>query len=272
MPFETLIDAAALAAFKGGDLRIVDCRAVLGDPAAGRAAYDAGHIPGAVHADLETDLSGPRRPGTGRHPLPDPDRLAAKFGAWGIDERTQIVAYDALSGAFAARLWWLARWLGHEVVAVLDGGFADWQRHGLPVTPTPMRPEPKVFRRRPALTREVDANRVLDPAAALLDARAEARYRGETEPIDPVAGHIPGAQCVPFEGNLDANGRFLPAAVLRARFAAVGAETRPVICYCGSGVTACHNVLALKIAGFDEPSLYAGSWSEWITDPTRPIA
>jgi thiosulfate/3-mercaptopyruvate sulfurtransferase len=275
MPYETLIETDALAIrFEDSSVRVVDCRAVLGDVDAGRQAYEAGHIPGAVHADLERDLSGPIQPGiTGRHPLPHPDRLAETLGRWGVDDGTQLIAYDAGSGAFAARLWWLARWLGHSAVAVLNGGFEAWSRAGYPTSREPARALPRRFVRRAPLTRLVDASAVLErKAGALLDARAEARYRGITEPIDKVAGHIPGALCAPFEGNLGTDGRFRPAAELEARFASLGVGKALVTCYCGSGVTACHNVLALRIAGFPEPALYPGSWSEWITDPARPIA
>ena len=274
MPYETLIEVDALAArLDDPAFRIVDCRATLGDPDAGRRAFEKAHIPGAVHADLERTLSGAVIPGvTGRHPLPEPDVLASAFGRWGIDASTQIVAYDAGSGAFAARLWWLARWLGHAAVAVLNGGFERWTRVRQPTTPTVIAPAQRVFLRRPPLTRVVTADTVLAPHSVLLDARAEPRYRGVAEPIDKVAGHIPGAKCAPFEANLAADGGFLSKALLRERFSALGAAEGPVTCYCGSGVTACHNVLALRIAGLGEAALYPGSWSEWITDPARPIA
>ena len=272
---DTLIEAETLLAQHGSTRYcIVDCRASLGDPAAGRRAWEAGHIPGAVHADLETDLSGPVNRGkTGRHPLPDPAILGATLGRWGLDGEMQLIAYDDNGGAFAARLWWLARWLGHRAVAVLNGGLATWREAGGALSTASVLPDPKRFVRGPALTRTVDAADMLHLAdTALLDARAEARYAGRSEPIDPVAGHIPGAICASFEGNLDTNGRFLPAAALRARFLDLLAGRGGAACYCGSGVTACHNVLALNIAGFPEPALYAGSWSEWITDPRRPIA
>jgi len=274
MGFETLISVADVAALARSRLRIVDCRAALGDPDAGRRAFDAGHIPGAVHADLERTLSGPVVPGvTGRHPLPQRTVLADWFAANGIGNETQVVAYDADNGAFAARLWWLARWLGHRAVAVLDGGIAAWQSAGAPIERAGVAPPAARFEIRPALTRTIDADAILRRSAnvRLVDARARPRYRGDEEPIDRVAGHIPGAVNLPFDGNLR-DGRFAAPAALARRFASVCEGDAEVVCYCGSGVTACHDLLALRHAGLPEGILYAGSWSEWIQDPSRPIA
>lgn len=264
--YAELIDVESMRRLDGG-LRIFDCRADLGDPDGGRRAYCGGHIPGALHADLDRDLAA--APGAGgRHPLPDRAGLAARFAAWGANAGDQLVFYDDAGGAFAARGWWLARWCGHAAAALLDGGLDAWP--GALTTRVPV-PKPGEFPLRPALTRTVSAAEIVDRAGAfsLIDARAQRRFDGLEEPIDSVAGHIPGAHCRPFQDNLDARACFRPAARLRERFA--GLAENPV-CYCGSGVTAAHNVLAMRVAGFDEPALYPGSWSEWITDPERPIA
>ncbi|TLX59564.1 sulfurtransferase [Stutzerimonas nosocomialis] len=261
-------------------LVILDCRFALDDPDYGRRSHAQGHIPGAVFADLEQDLSAPVKPGiTGRHPLPDPHALQATLRRWGIDQDSQIVFYDDGPGAFAARAWWLLLWLGkRDGLYLLDGGFKAWCEAGLPVdaqTPEPGagqftgRPDPDLLIDADTLARRLD-----DQQLALLDARALPRYLGEVEPIDPVAGHIPGASCMPFTDNLDANGRFLPPERLRQRFEAVLADkpAQQTVVYCGSGVTACHNAFAISLAGLGLPRLYAGSWSEWITNPQRPIA
>ena len=259
------------------DWCVVDCRHDLTDFAAGFRAYRAGHIPGATFAHIEEDLSGEITPATGRHPLPVQDHLVTIFREWGIGNGTQIVAYDAQGGQFAGRLWWLARWLGHDKVALLDGGWQAW----LAATDwssieEPERPEGD-FMAKESLVAVVAAERVLqaqdDPAALLLDARAPERYEGRVEPIDPVAGHIPGARNRFWQSNL-ADGRFKSPAQLRAEFDALLAGRTPaqVIHHCGSGVTAAHNVLAMQIAGLPGAALYAGSWSEWIRDPSRPVA
>jgi thiosulfate/3-mercaptopyruvate sulfurtransferase len=273
--FDSLIDSKVL--FEQLENRgwcLIDCRASLTDPVAGSTAYAAGHIPGALFADLATDLSGPLIAGvTGRHPLPDPHTLAATFGRWGVDARTQVVAYDAGNGAYAARAWWLFRWLGHSAVAVLNGGLAAWQGEGYPLRSIAEHRATTTFPVRATLTRVVSVAEVIDRGASmdLVDARAEARFRGEVEPIDPVAGHIPGARCLPFEGNLGSDGRFASPEVLRQRFEAGLAANQELVCYCGSGVTACHNILAMRYAGLPEATLYAGSFSEWIRDPARPV-
>ena len=275
MPFMTLIDPDALRPHLGDDTwALVDCRFALDDPARGRRAYQAGHIPGAVYAHLDDDLSGPVEPGvTGRHPLPDPETFAERLGRWGIDNETQVVAYDDAGGAIAARLWWMLRWLGHQAVAVLDGGFQRWQARGYPISMHPPEPEPRLFvpHPRPELLADADDAAGAVPERILLDARDAARYRGAVEPIDPVAGHIPGAVNAPFKENLDADGCFLPPDALRERFDRLldGRDAVEAICYCGSGVTAAHNLLAMRHAGLGDARLYAGSWSHWITDEAR---
>lgn len=254
---------------------IVDCRASLQDVGAGRAAFDKAHLPGARFADLLADLSGPIVPGqTGRHPLPSVDTFVATARAWGISAASQVVVYDDAGGAFAARLWWMLRWLGHDAVAVLDGGFSAWVAEGRPVTDAVVRVEPGDFTAKPRRELLVTARELESPQSLmrkLFDARAPERFRGDVEPIDPVAGHIPGAVNLPFAENLK-DGHFRAPAELRERFAAAldGTSPEDAIVYCGSGVTACHDVLAFAHAGLPLPRLYAGSWSEWITDPAHP--
>ncbi len=262
----TLISAEALSRHLD-EVRLLDCRARLGAPDYGPRAYAEGHVPGAVYASLDDDFAAPPGAG-GRHPLPDPNRLQSRFRAWGVNDDTQLVAYDDAGGAFAARAWWCARWLGHEAVAVLDGGLDAWVGDLSSDQPVPA---PGNFSIRPSLTRTVDANTLLALLGdrTLVDARSRARFDGLEEPIDPVAGHIPGAVCLPFQENLGADGRFRAPDELARRFEALA---DPIVCYCGSGVTAAHNVLALRIAGRTEPILYPGSWSEWILDPARPRA
>jgi thiosulfate/3-mercaptopyruvate sulfurtransferase len=259
------------------ELRVVDCRASLQNVAAGREAYAKSHLPGASFADLLDDLSGPIKPGvTGRHPLPAVDTFVSKLRAWGIGAASQVVAYDDAGGAFAARLWWLLRWLGHDAVAVLDGGFPAWTAESRPVTSDLVVQAPGDFvpqRRSELLVRVEELAAPVSMTRKLFDARAPERYRGDVEPIDPIAGHIPGAENLPFADNLS-NGRFRAPAELRQRFAAAldGASPERAIVYCGSGVTACHDVLAFAHAGLPLPRLYAGSWSEWITEPSRGVA
>ena len=257
---------------------VVDCRFSLDDTEAGRRAYRAAHIPGAVYAHLDEDLSGPILPGrTSRHPLPGVEEFAQRLSAWGIGPETQVVAYDDRGGAIAARLWWMLRWLGHDRVAVLDGGWTAWQAAGYPVQAGVEQRSPARFRPRPRPELLVQVEEVLAkleaPDLLLVDSRAPERYRGEVEPLDPVAGHIPGAVNRPFARNLAPDQRFLPREELRARFQELLAQRAPeqVAFYCGSGVTAAHNVLAMVHAGLGFPRLYAGSWSEWITDPRRPV-
>lgn len=281
MPYRTLIEPSQLEGHLGDpDWVVVDCRFSLAEPDRGRASYDQSHIPGAVYAHLDEDLSSPVVPGrTGRHPLPDPEAMAARLGEWGIGPGVQVVAYDDSKGGIAVRLWWILGWLGHDDVAVLNGGWPAWEAQGLPTRAgqePPPAPRRFVAAPRPERTATVAdvAAAGGDPGTALIDARAAPRYRGEEEPIDPVAGHIPGAVSAPWADNVDAEGRFRSPDELRARFAPLleGREPGRAICYCGSGVTANHDVLAMVHAGLARPRLYPGSWSEWITDPSRPVA
>ena len=263
---------------EAADLRIVDVRWYLDPRKIGREAYLAGHIPGAVFLDVGADLSAPgggRGLPAGRHPWPSEEQVSRVIGAAGIGRGTRVVAYDDQSGAVAARLWFLLRACGHDAVGVLDGGITKWEAEGRPVETGTVTPPPVLFtaRLRAGWVVRRDEMTGLDPSTLVIDARAGERYRGETEPIDPRAGHIPGAVNVPFTGNLtsDAIPVFRPADELRARFAAVGADRNVPIVYCGSGVTACHDLLALHAASL-RGRLYGGSWSEWSSDPSLPIA
>jgi thiosulfate/3-mercaptopyruvate sulfurtransferase len=275
---DTLIEPAELAAcLTDPDLAVVDCRHDLLRPDWGAQAYAESHIAGALFAHLDRDLSGPTTPQTGRHPLPDIERFAETLSQWGIDDRVQVVAYDQGNGALAARLWWMLRWIGHTRVAVLNGGLAAWQAAGLPLTKEPGRRERRQFVPNPdrsaVLTTEDVVRQLGQRSITLIDARAADRFAGENETIDPVAGHVPGARNHPFSRNLDAQGRFLAPEELRKRWQQTLQNSSPAnaVSMCGSGVTACHNLLALQIAGLPEARLYAGSWSEWIRDPNRPI-
>lgn len=278
MPHALLVDSATLAEnLADSGWVVVDCRSHPADPAVGRAGYANGHLPGAIFLDIDSDLCGAHTGRNGRHPLPDPDRLSATLGAAGIGSHSQVVVYDDCGGASAARLWWLLRWLGHEAVAVLDGGLPRWVAEGRPVTTaTPLR-APARFEGRPRDDALVDGAFVAASLGTrdvlLVDARAPARYRGDAEPIDPIAGRIPGARNRPLTLNLDEGGVFKAPAALRAEFESVlaGAPPGRVIHYCGSGVGSCHNVLAMEVAGLSGSRLYPGSWSEWIADPSRPI-
>lgn len=280
MTYTTLISTADLAEnHPNSNWAIIDCRFDLGQPDAGRQAYQHSHIPGAVYAHLDADLSGPIIAGqTSRHPLPNIDKLTETLSAWGIDAQTQLVAYDDKGGAIAARLWWMLRWMGHEAVAVLDGGWPRWVRENRPMTSGNESRAARQFVARPQnnLLIEMDAVRAnLNQADfQLFDSRAAARYRGEQEPIDPIAGHIPGAVSCPFAENLSEGGTFLPPDQLRARFERQFGETKATeaVFYCGSGVTAAHNLLAVAHAGLGPARLYAGSWSEWITQADVPVA
>lgn len=261
------------------DTVVVDCRFTLGDPGAGRHAYLAEHLPGARYADLGRDLSGPLVPRrTGRHPLPSKTEAQERMRRLGIDDPSFVVAYDAGPGHMAAaRLWWILQWMGHDSVAVLDGGFDRWRRLGLPLEKSLPDVPPGDIQARfrddlVASMRDVE-RAVQDGGLILVDSRAASRFRGENETIDPVAGHIPGAYSVPFAGNTDASGAFRSPEELRARFRQALPDRPPsdVAFYCGSGVTAAHNVLAFAHAGLGMPRLYPGSWSEWITDPSHPV-
>lgn len=274
----TLITPADLQShYRPENWVIVDCRFDLNDTEAGRRAYESAHIPGAVYAHLDDDLSGAIIPGTtGRHPLPTVEAAADLFSLWGIDEKVQVIAYDDKGGGIASRLWWVLRWLGHDTVAVLDGGWPAWQAANLPLSDRPANVRPRQFTAKPGSMPVANAAQVerfrKDPAFTVVDSRTPERYRGEVEPIDPVAGHIPGAVNLPFPANL-ADGQFLPADQLRARFAE-GLGNQPsdqVVFYCGSGVTACHNLLAYAHAGLGDAVLYPGSWSEWIVGGEREV-
>lgn len=281
MPIAQLISPLDLDRKKNqSGLVILDCRFALEDPDYGQRSYAEGHIAGAAFADLERDLSGPVTKGvTGRHPLPAAADLIERLQAWGVNNDSMVVLYDDGPGTYAARAWWLLAWLGkRDGVFILDGGLKAWHAAGLPLSldaPTTARGK---FSGSPDSSLVLNAEQLLKrldrPQMTLLDARGLPRFRGEVEPIDPVAGHIPGAQCAAFTDNLGADGRFLPAEQLKQRFAEKLADRSPseLVAYCGSGVTACHNLFALCLAGYPLGTLYAGSWSEWITDPQRAIA
>ena len=278
--YKTLIAPAQLAALlDAGNVTLFDCGFVLGDPDAGRNAYLESHLPGARYLHLDHDLAAPPSGTNGRHPLPDPETFAATLRANGVRHGQQVVAYDASGGPYAARLWWLLRWLGHDRVAVLDGGRQAWIEEGRPMESGT---EPAVpagdFTAAPhgdmAITVDAIEANIAAPAFTVLDARSASRFAGEPNPIDPVAGHIPGARNRFYGDNLDAAGRFKPAATLAAEFDAIVGDVAPadLVMQCGSGVTACHNMLALEVAGRGGARLYPGSWSEWISDPARPVA
>ena len=277
--FRTLISTAALAErVAAPDVVIVDLRHDLSRPDAwGEAQYRAAHLLGAVFVHVDRDLSATKTGRNGRHPLPPIEACAALFGRIGIDATKQVVAYDQNSGAYASRLWWMLRWLGHEAVAVLDGGFELWVREGRAVSTDVPRPRAGEFVvRGTAATVDAEAVQANLGTGNLLvvDARSADRFRGDAEPLDPVAGHIPGAVNRPFGSNLGTAGTFRPAADLRAEFDALlgGRAPATVVHQCGSGITACHNVLAMEIAGLTGARLYPGSWSEWCADPARPVA
>lgn len=281
MPWQTLVSAEHLAEhLTDPRLLVFDCRYELARPAAGREAWTRGHLPGAVHVDLHHDLAGPTTPRTGRHPLPDPRDFAARLRAWGVDDDSLLVAYDDSTGMWAARFWWMtAKWLGHRNVAVLDGGMRRWQELGLAVTvdPSPARVAGNftgTVNDRAWVGIDTAQSAALDPAHRVIDARAPERYRGEVEPIDPVAGHVPGAVNHPTAAVAGPDGRLLPAAELRAAFKQTLGTVPPAsaITMCGSGVTACHLLLALERAGLPGARLFVGSWSEWSRDPSRQVA
>lgn len=278
MSYRTLISAETLKRYLDNPQWVlIDARFSLANTEAGAKAYRFGHLPNARYAHLDKDLSAAISKSSGRHPLPDFRVLAHKLGQWGISNNTQVVVYDDASGAFAGRLWWLLRCLGHDAVAVLDGGFTNWQKQGLPVTTQLPVIKPCMFR--PYLDQGVwlNASQVQNHLAkrsiCLIDARTPERFQGLQEPIDPVAGHVPGALNRPFQKNLGKDGLFLSADALKKQFNALIGSTLPeqVVHICGSGVTACHNLLAMEHAGLSGSKLYAGSWSEWIRNKNRAI-
>jgi thiosulfate/3-mercaptopyruvate sulfurtransferase len=271
--YTTTINASALETLldTNASLRIFDCRARLGDPDQGAVLFADGHIAGALRADLDADLAAPPSD-KGRHPLPAFAAWLAQVKQWGLQDHEQVVLYDDMGGQMAARGWWMFRWLGHEATAVLDGGLQQWQRpleSGAPSTPNASDYRPKQPLTRLWQVQDVEHN-LSNPSHQLLDARSAERFRGEQEPIDPVAGHIPSAICLPSTDNLAPSGLFKTAEDLGRRFANI--MSTHTVCYCGSGVTATHNILAMRLAGLAEPVLYADSWSGWITDSHRPIA
>lgn len=279
-PRSNLIDPQELEQHLGSDdVRIVDCRFDLGDVRAGQRAYEAGHIPGAVFADLDADLAAPIRPDTGRHPLPDAMRFAATLGRLGIDDSIDVVVYDGGPGSLAARAWWMLRWMGHERVRLLDGGFQEWTTKGLPVVAGAEHAKYRHFCPHPRegmviSTTELSGDIENIMALNLIDARDAARFRGEIEPIDAVAGHIPGSRNLPFPLSLNETGLWRSRQELESMWSMALGDVRDTewIAMCGSGVTACHLAISAMEAGFREPRLYVGSWSEWIRDPARPVA
>ena len=279
MQFKTIISAQQLNSIIENDsVRVFDCRFSLKDPQGGLKSYQAGHLPGAQFADMDTQLSAPMTQTSGRHPLPEPEKFAEQLQAWGVNNDTQVIAYDDMSGAFAARLWWMMRWLGHDSVAVLDGGLPKWTEAGYALAQESGAFAPGAFKATANMRWLVDIDSVQRRLAAdsitLIDARSADRFTGKDQKTDPVPGHIPGAKNLPFAGNLDQNGLFQNPQAIRARFAAVIQDQSgdKVVNMCGSGVTACHNLLAQAVAGLPPGRLFVGSWSQWIRDPSRPVA
>lgn len=277
MPFTTLIDTRTLAEHLADPLfAVLDCRFKLDEPAWGSAQYEEAHIPGAVYVDLDRDLSGAKTGTNGRHPLPDPSELARTLGRLGIDKSIQVVAYDQDVSMYASRCWWLLRWMGHRQVAVLDGGFANWQAEGRALREGRETRQARTFTGAPSAGSTADAAEVANTlnrrGVRLLDARAPERFRGENETIDKKAGHIPGAANHFYKSNLNDDNTFKPHEELRRQFESSldGVQASDTISYCGSGVTACHNLLAMEHAGLSGAKLYPGSWSEWSSDPSRP--
>jgi thiosulfate/3-mercaptopyruvate sulfurtransferase len=277
----TLISVDALRALRERErVVLLDCGFDLADASAGARAHALGHLPGSFHADLERDLSGPKNGRNGRHPLPAREAFAGAVARWGIEPGVAVVCYDEQGGAYAARAWWMLRWIGHEDVAVLDGGKAAWVAAGgelertLPQPIAAAAPYPIGSASMPTLQADalLEQMRAASPTHTIVDARAGERYRGEVEPLDPVAGHIPGARNRFYKDNLAPDGRFKAAAELRRAFEPLAADPTRVVHQCGSGVTACHNLLAMEHAGLPGSALYPGSWSEWCADPSRPVA
>lgn len=279
MNFTTLISTEALARHLSDPQWVVfDCRFSLADQAAGINSYNQGHIVNARYVHLENDLSSPITETSGRHPLPDFTVLAEKLGSWGLTNSKQAIVYDDAGGAFAGRMWWLLRSVGHTHVAVLDGGINQWQKENRGLTTSPATPDATSYRGYPNNSTWLSVEQLQQQLARetikLIDARTSERYSGKQEPIDAVAGHIPGALNRPFQSNLNSDGLFLNSRMLRQQFLQLLYDTRPenTVHMCGSGVTACHNLLAMEIAGLAGSKLYAGSWSEWIKDSNRPVA
>lgn len=277
-----IVEADELAALiDAHDVVVVDCRFSLADPGAGRAAFAGGHVPSALYAHLDDDLAGPVTDDSGRHPLPTAEAFATRLTDWGISPATQVVAYDDAGGAIASRFWWLLRWLGHEPVAVLNGGLTAWEAAGHPLESGTAASSTRATQAYPAVPNQRMVISTADllgtsigESLCLADARDAQRFRGEVEPLDSVAGHVPGAVNLPFSSLLGADGRLLPATELREAWdrAADGTAAEARVAMCGSGVTACHLALAAVVAGLPMPRLYVGSWSEWIRDPARPVA
>jgi len=277
--FKTLISPAELAPHLADEnWGVIDCRFDLADPAKGEQLYLEAHIPGARYAHLDRDLSGEKTGSNGRHPLPTPEQMRERFGALGIAPGRQVVVYDADTGMHASRLWWMLRFMGHDAVALLDGGYARWTRDGQAARGGREHWPSATFIGAPRTAWRVEADAVMrglhDPSRMLVDARSEERFRGENETLDKKAGHIPGARSYFFQRNLTADKTFKGADELRADWQALlgGADPEQVVMYCGSGVTACHNLLAMEHAGLRGARLFPGSWSEWASDPTRPEA
>jgi len=274
-----LIDSSELSKHLNDDSwRIIDCRFDLSDPEAGRRDYEQAHIPGAVFVDLNLDLASPPTPSSGRHPLPDIGKLSATFGLFGIDSETNVVVYDASNGALAARAWWLLRWLGHDNVKLLDGGYLRWAAEH-PVSQDRVTVNTKAFLPRVRHELCITTAEIMEAVSTqeslnILDARDPARFNGIVEPIDAVAGHVPGARNFPFQGNLRTDGLWKSQVELQALWEQCLGRERdsPWVAMCGSGVTACHLAISALEAGYAEPRLYVGSWSEWIVDPDRPVA
>jgi thiosulfate/3-mercaptopyruvate sulfurtransferase len=278
MPIEQLVSIEWLAAnLTNPNVRVIDVRWSLTERGSGRTAYLAAHIPGAAHLDIDADLSAPPDEGPGRHPLPAPEAFAVAAGRAGIGPDTHVIAYDASGGAYAARLWWLLRYFGHDQVSLLDGGWPAWQAANQPTESGETTIEPAIFTPHPRHEYVIDADLVdvlrLDIDTLLLDARATERYTGDAEPIDAQAGHIPGARSAPYAMNVQADGTMKSVDELRNSYRAFGIDrAKRVVCYCGSGVTAAHTIFALTLLGRDDALLYEGSWSDWSSDPERPIA
>ena len=279
MEYNTIISATKLAEIVANDnVRVFDCRFALKDPQGGLNKYREGHIPGAQFADMDTQLSSAMTETSGRHPLPDADAFLEQLRSWGISNSTQVIAYDDMSGAFAARLWWLMRWVGHKNVAVLDGGIQQWTENGHALSQEASQYPRGEFNGQANMAWVLDIETVRKELEAknitLIDARAADRYTGKDQKTDPVPGHVPGANNLPFGGNLNKQGMFASPELIKDRFDRL-IQTQSidrVVNMCGSGVTACHNLLAMEIAGFEPTRLFVGSWSQWIRDPSRPVA